>query len=1630
MNVVLLSCPQIDPEALAGELRMQGGVSVVVADWDTLPATLAACRVAVVVLDGSPLAEITRAANLLRAHTSGIRLIAGVSDDCSPSSVIEAGADDVYRAGSATELRTRIAVAAVHHASGQAEIVLENANDTIYTVGFDGRFLSANAEAEALTGYKRADLIGMHLGHVVAPEFIGLVEANIGAKLRGEQSSSLFEVEIVRADGRRVPIEISSRVVYKDGRATAIEGVARDLTHRRRLEQEVAFRAQLLDNVDVAAYAGNMEGRIVYWNRGAESLFGYSRDEAIGENVLELLVPRERWRDSVIDFSSLLNGENVAREYELVRRGGDRFHAYVTNSPIRDAKGGMVAVVAVCFDLTQRRNQEAELERLAEERARLAEIVESAHDAIISRDLEGRVASWNAGAERLLGYSATEMIGAFGLETVPEESRALVREQGAAVRNGVTVSDRTERLHRSGQRVPVQLSTFPVRNRAGAITGMATFLKDVSEQVAAEAALAVREGQLSAIFEGTSEAIWLIDADCRFVVANEIGKARARVVSGEDPIAGDSMELFTLPENWSGFQELHAAAMRGEHIHREIRTLDANRQPLYWEIGFQPVLNGGTPNAVIFTTRDITARRQSERARRQAEESLRTLIEHAPILLFALDPEGTLISIAGTHAEKARASELIGKSWLAGYGHVEERQQLLDRALAGQEPWAEITEYGIDWDLRLAPVRNQAGRVVSVIGVATDVTERNRLEAERRKLDADYRLVVENTSDGLFAIDVEGANSERVFRLGMMNPAFSELTGLDPSRHVGRRVGEVLRAEVLHAARARYNEAITSGRPISYEEVVPGKGPRTAIVTLNPLFDEDGRCYRLIGTTREITERKRLEAAQRELDANYRAVVEATTDAVFIMERQPGGHFQIVSVNDGYSELVGSDGERLQGMMLDQLVWPETAGYVREHLHRAIERRGPVEFDLNTEWAGVAVCLSVTVTPIFDNSGFCYRIVATGRDITERRRHEQEQRDAKEAIERLGNIVQSTSDAVVSVDLAGDISFWNDAAARMYGYARDEVIGQHVSILYPEEGRDEAMDGWRRVLGGSVIARTPMARRRKDGSTFLVELSGFPLKDLEGNTVGTASTAVDITERVRAETQLREKAADLDATFASAAEGIILVGTDLHVISFNDAAKRMLASVHGGELSVGDDALDWVFPKDREDFLRTATRTLEGLNFNFEQEIALPDGTVMWWEFSFAPVRLEEGVIRGFAMSLRNVTDRRQTEETLRQAQKLESLAILAGGIAHDFNNLLVGILGNAGLALSELSPTSPARETIEAIETAGQRAAELARQMLAYSGKGKFVIQHVDMNGLVEEMAHLLRVSAAPGVQLAFHFHPDLPPVEGDATQLRQVIMNLVVNASDAIGEQEGTIAITTAVVPATKELLADTYLAPDLPPGDYVLVEVQDTGAGMNPDTLSKVFDPFFTTKFTGRGLGLAAVLGIMRGHRGAIKVESQEGVGTTFKLLLPAAAVAAAVEPGEKAPGPWKGQGLALVVDDEPTVRGVTARALRAFGFEVLEASDGLEGVEVFTANADRIVCTLLDMTMPRLNGIEAFQRIREVRPGTPIVLMSGYSEQDTMERVGSAYRAAFVQKPFNLAGLRATLQTILSPETATR
>jgi signal transduction histidine kinase/CheY-like chemotaxis protein len=423
-------------------------------------------------------------------------------------------------------------------------------------------------------------------------------------------------------------------------------------------------------------------------------------------------------------------------------------------------------------------------------------------------------------------------------------------------------------------------------------------------------------------------------------------------------------------------------------------------------------------------------------------------------------------------------------------------------------------------------------------------------------------------------------------------------------------------------------------------------------------------------------------------------------------------------------------------------------------------------------------------------------------------------------------------------------------------------------------------------------------------------------------------------------------------------------------------------------------------------------------------------------EMSLTPVETQAGVV--VLAAIRDLSERKASERAalqlaeehedfarkLVETQKLEALGVLAGGIAHDFNNLLGVILGNTSLALRALPARSPVSAILEQVEQAARRSAELAKQMLAYSGKGMFVVQPVALSELVAGIAELIGGTISKKAVLTSAFDPDTPTIVGDVTQLRQVVLNLLTNASEALGDEAGTIALSTGTVDADRSMLARYELSAGLSAGRYAFLEVADSGRGMDVETRTRLFEPFFSTKFVGRGLGLAAVQGIVRGHGGAIRISSEPGGGTSFKILFPAVAVDAESTVSEVDDAPdWRGSGTVVVADDDDGMRLMATAMLEGLGFAVIPARSGPEALEIVNDRDGELSFVLLDLMMPGMDGEQVIGKLEELRATTPIVLSSGYNTQHLSQQLTGRGVAAFLQKPYEFSELQAIARSVV-------
>jgi two-component system cell cycle sensor histidine kinase/response regulator CckA len=630
--------------------------------------------------------------------------------------------------------------------------------------------------------------------------------------------------------------------------------------------------------------------------------------------------------------------------------------------------------------------------------------------------------------------------------------------------------------------------------------------------------------------------------------------------------------------------------------------------------------------------------------------------------------------------------------------------------------------------------------------------------------------------------------------------------------------------------------------------------------------------------------------------------------------------------------------------------------------------------------------------------------------------------------DELFGILADQSPNMIFVNNLQHNVFVNTRCAELTGYSREELNAPGFdfrNLIAPEDRVmvEERLGAHRE---GQEVAPYAYRLVTKDGrrvdvinSTRLITYRGQP---------AILGVVTDITEFKQAQRALAESEARYRALIELLPDAVAV--TDLE--GKLQMANQQLARLHGFDspeelIATTPSTIELVAPERLEQEQARARRLLEGGGVEVSETTLLRrDGSQVIVETALAVMTGEDGKPAGFVGVLRDITVRKQAEELQRrvlQAQKLESLGILAGGIAHDFNNLLMGMLGSASLALEEVQPSSPLHGHIEQISSSATRAAELTRELLAYSGKGRVAVRPLVLSELVQGMGELLRISLPKKAMLDYRLEEQPPVVEGDAAQLQQVVMNLIINAGESLGDSVGSVTVRVARETVDRAQLARAAVGQDLPEGTYALLEVTDTGSGMDAATQARMFDPFYTTKTTGRGLGLAAVLGIVRGHGGALQVESRPKEGTAVRVLLPLAA-ATVDAPSPPQPERFRGWGTILVVDDESVVRVVATSMLEKLGFEVIAVSGGAAAVDVLQTKGARIRAVVLDLTMPELSGEETLRILREINPDLPVLLSSGYDQQEAASHLGRAGRTGFVQKPYRLDQLARALEDTLS------
>lgn len=1410
--------------------------------------------------------------------------------------------------------------------------------------------------------------------------------------------------------GAATALQLGAADVYPAGDAAAL------LVRLAALEAGLISAEAAAEAASDPLYRLSLDGTVLWVNRATEELLGYRREELVGKPAAFLVRDPEEAARVAEELRAKAEGRVAASLLELNLRtaGGEELPAAVT-SRVVFRNGRPWTVEGMVRDLRPRRELERRVRQEAELFARLGV-------AAVATDREGRVISWNREAERLFGRSEAEMRGQVALDVVTPDARRVAERALAQLVAGEDVTVEVRMWRADGSAFPGLVRATVLRDPHGAVVGLVGAVVDLTAERERQRQLE----RLADVVSASEDAVTAYDLDGRITEWNAAAE-RIYGLRAEEAIGRLAWELAPEEERVS-HRELVERVLRGETIAGQVvRRDDGRGLDGYLSLSAFPIRDAdGRTVGAASVTRDVTALVEAER-----EVSwLAAIVASANDAVVGRDTEGRIVSwnAAAERMFGYSAEEMIGT-----FGEATTPAERLDE-YRGLLFDVEAT-VGLRIELlrrhrngRVFPVRavtfpvfDRAGRRLGSASVLRDITEERAVREALEQRERQLRALFESAGEAIIVVDRER-------RVRWLNRFAAEVA----EAAFGRRPvpGEPIAAFIAERDRAAWDEAFDAalcGRAtVRLGRVDRRDGSRMWYeMTFRPVTDESGAVTAVALVGRDVTDRRLAERALREREATLRSIFESTRDHLWLLDREG----RLVTCNGVAAAFARAQfgREARPGDPMMDFADAESRGLLARAIAEAVAGKTLQGEVKTTRPGGEALYFDILVSPVRDDREEVTGVVITARDVTEQARARRGLQRAREALEReyakLATIIENSDEGVVLLDPECRIVAFNTEFAEGTLQRRGvrPQLGMHFREAVSQESAEMLLARVREALAGRRVAFE--VQSKSPGRRRWFEVRIRPVVSPAGEVTGVVYTGRDVTERQEQQQRLEEALADLSATFGAIHEGVALLGGNGEVLAVNPAAQELVEDLFGVRVGPGMSWREAVPAGLHEAFAEVIAKTMAGETSNFEYAVTDRNGKERWLELSFGRVEMSDGSVRGVALGISDVTERKRTEERLLQAQKAESLAVLAGGIAHDFNNLLVGILGNAGLALAELPPDSPVRETIRDIEVAGQRAAELARQMLAYAGRGKVSTGTVDLNGLVEKMTHLLRTSVGAGVHLVLDLAGGLPPVVGDATQIRQVVMNLVINASDAIGGGEGVVRVSTRRVPGSEDLFMRAVVAPGELAAQYVVLEVADTGSGMDEATLSRIFDPFFTTKFAGRGLGLAAVLGIVRGHRGGIAVESRPGAGTRFRVMLPAhdGAGPAARERAEEMP--WRGSGLVIVADDEQSVRAVTARALRAMGFEVLEAEDGAAAVQLFREHQERVALVLLDMTMPRMNGAEAFRAIREADPGARVVMMSGYSEQDATDRLATEGLAGFLQKPYELATLQATVRRVL-------
>ncbi len=1585
--------------------------------------------------------------------------------------------------------------------------LIENANDMIYIQDMEANFTWVNRAALQLTGYTFEEAVKLNIVDIVAPEYREIAYAMRRRRHETGANTPPYEVEIITKDGRRVPVEVSSRYIYRNGKPVGVHGSARDVSERKRAEEAVAqseqrFRALVQSSSDIITIL-DKDLNLCYLTPASQRHTGFTSEEKSGHNCFEFIHPEdiEKVREVLDDIRSGVMQEAVVTYRTRHKDGSWRnFETDVRNALNIPAIAG---IVLNSRDITERKQSEEALHHYEQ---RLALHAQQTILGVIEFDRDLRIEEWNPGAESIFGYSRAEALGKHvDMFTPPAAREHVDHVWRKTIQQKRPTSSTHENCTRVGKIIHCEWSNTPVIDAEGNVMGVIALVQDVSERRQAEEALRISEERYRLLFERNLAGVFWTGLDCEFVDCNESFARMFGYRSKMEMLSLNGRALYHSPQE----HDVLLARLKREktfsNVELSLRRKDGS--PI-WVLANMSIVEEQEASPLIQgTVIDITERKFAEEGLRNAEGKYRSIFENAAEGIFqtTLDARWLIANpkmakIFGYDSPEELARELNPTQNY--YVHPERRREFIrkierDGFITGFESEVYRKDGSTIWiSENVRCVRNSRGNLIGFEGTVQDITERRRAQAtlveNERRLRRQNEILRELSQRK--AID----RGDLAQALQEITEAAAEVLEVDrtsvwlfnDNRSALRCEEEFVRGsrkhqrgrEFLARYAPNYFSAIAEERTINAEDAATD--PRTqefyslhliqdntAALIDAPIraggkmlgvfsaahagskrswtLDEEnfaGSMADLVSLAIEASERKHAEEALRESESKFRAVAETAASAIYIHE---GTRF--LFCNRGSEVISGYTRDEILKLDPWELVHPEDRDFVRQRfLNRQSGKPPPSRYEYRiltkqgeTRWIDFSVSLIS-----FEGQ---QALLCTAFDISERKRGEQLQA----ALYRIAEKTNSARDldelfAAIHGILAELVYARNfyiallDDRRQMLTYPyfvndKNPPLAPH----RPGKGLTEYVMRTGQPYLNSIAQERELARR---GEVELVaspsvDWLGVPLQT-ENNVFGVLAlqsyseekrfgerekeiltfvsqhiaTAV---RRKRDEEALRESEARYRSQVQSAVYGIYRSNLQDHFIEVNPALVAMLGydlvdEVLALKLSTEVYADPWQRAALLEEHKRAAR--ISGVDVRWKRK----DEKVIQVRLSGRGIFNENGEVESFEMIAEDVTERRALEEQLRQSQKMEAVGRLAGGVAHDFNNLLTVIKGYSELMLDQVKEGDPLRDEVEEVKKAADRAATLTRQLLAFSRKQVLAPKVLDLNQVVTTMERLLHRLLGEDVHLHTQLAPDLGRVKADPGQTEQVVMNLAVNARDAM-PVGGKLTISTTNVVLSEQGRSEHTI----PSGAYVVLTVSDTGIGMDNETRSRIFEPFFTTKEQGKGtgLGLSTVYGIVKQSGGYISVHSEPGMGASFEIYFPRVDEAVDASANIAAGQRRRGYETILLVEDEDGVRALTRQILQKHGYTVLETSHGGEALLACENHKEAIHLLLTDVVLSQMSGRELAQRLSNMRPEMKVLYMSGYSEDAIMQHGVFGSGTSFLQKPFNTETLITKVREVL-------